>query len=200
MRIILVGAGGTIGSHVAEELEKRHEIIRASANRGPLKVDITSIGSIRSMYKFVGKFDAVICTAGKAFFGPMQQIKERDFYLGIKNKLMGQVNLVMAGRTRINAGGSFTLTSGILYRDPVVGSVSLSMVNNALHGFVRAAAIELNRDVRINAVSPELAEASVAQLGAFFPGHTPVSMPRIVQAYVKSVEGAGTGEIIEALG
>lgn len=200
MRIILVGAGGTIGSHVAEELEKRHEIIRASANRGPLKVDITSIGSIRSMYKFVGKFDAVICTAGKAFFGPIQQVKERDFYLGIKNKLMGQVNLVMAGRTRISSGGSFTLTSGILYRDPVVGSISLSMVNNALHGFVRAAAIELTRDVRINAVSPALAEDSVAQLGAFFPGHIPAPMWRIVKAYVKSVEGAGTGQVIEALG
>lgn len=199
MRIILVGSNGTIGSHVAVELEKRHEVIRASANKGPLKVNITSASSIRSMYKFVGKFDAVVCTAGTAYFGPFHAMKEKDFYLGIKSKLMGQVNLVMLGKNKINEGGSFTLTTGILYRDPIREGAALSMVNNAVHGFVLGASIELKKGVRINAVAPGLAEDSAGQLGSHFPGHIPVPMWKIVHGYVKSVEGFGTGHVIEIL-
>jgi len=199
MRIILVGSNGTIGSHVAAELEKRHEVIRASANKGPLKVNITSASSIRSMYKFVGKFDAVICTAGTAYFGPFHSMKEKDFYTGIKSKLMGQVNLVMLGKNKINEGGSFTLTTGILYRDPVREGTALSMVNNAVHGFVLAASIELKKNVRINAVSPGLVEDSAGQLSHYFPGHIPVPMWKVVQSYVKSVEGFGTGQVIEVV-
>jgi NAD(P)-dependent dehydrogenase (short-subunit alcohol dehydrogenase family) len=199
MRIILVGSNGTIGSHVATELEKRHEVIRASANKGPLKVNITSASSIRSMYKFVGKFDAVICTAGTAYFGPFHSMKEKDFYTGIKSKLMGQVNLVMLGKNKINEGGSFTLTTGILYRDPIREGAALSMINNGVHGFVLGASIELKRNVRINAISPGLVEDSLGQLGSYFPGHIPVPMWKVVLGYVKSVEGFCTGHVIEVL-
>ena len=199
MRIILIGSNGTIGSHVATELEKRHEVIRASANRGPLKVNITSAPSIRSMYKFVGKFDAVICTAGTAYFGSFNTMKEKDLYIGIKSKMMGQINLVMLGKNKIRDGGSFTLTTGILFRDPVRDGVALSMVNNAVHGFVLGAAIELKKGVRINAVSPGLVEDSAIRLSEHFPGHIPVPMWKVVQGYVKSVEGYGTGNIIEVL-
>jgi NAD(P)-dependent dehydrogenase (short-subunit alcohol dehydrogenase family) len=199
MRIIVIGSNGTIGSHVAAELEKRHEVIRASARKGPLKVDITSTGSIRSMYKFVGKFDAVICTAGTAYFGPFYTMKERDIYSGIKSKMMGQINLVMIGKNKINEGGSFTLTTGILHRDPVKGGAALSMVNSAVHGFVIGASIELKKNIRINAVSPELVKDSAAQLGEYFPGHVPVPMARVVQGYLRSVEGFGTGQVIEVL-
>ena len=199
MKIILVGAAGTIGSHAAAELERRHEVIRASASRGALKVDISHLSSIRSMYKHVASFDAVVCTAGSAYFGPFEQMTEEDFYKGIRSKMMGQINLVMAGIDFINEGGSFTLTSGILWRDPVKGGAALSTVNSALHGFVRGASIELKRDVRLNAVSPGLVEDSASQLGAFFPGHTPVAMQRVVSGYVKSVEGAVTGQVIEVI-
>lgn len=199
MRIILVGSNGTIGSHVATELEKRHEVIRASANKGPLKVNITSASSIRAMYKFVGKFDAVVCTAGTAYFGPFHAMKEKDFYTGIKSKMMGQINLVMLGKNKISEGGSFTLTTGILYRDPIREGTALSMVNNAVHGFVLGASIELKKNVRINAVSPGMVEDSIGPLGSYFPGHIPVPMWRVVYGYLKSVEGFGTGQVIEVV-
>lgn len=199
MRIILIGSNGTIGNHVATELEKRHEVIRASANKGPLKVNITSAPSIRSMYKFVGKFDAVVCTAGTAYFGPFYTMKEKDLYVGIKSKMMGQINLVMLGKNKIRDGGSFTLTTGILYKDPIQQGTALTMVNNALHGFVLGASVELKKNIRINAVSPGLVEDSAAHLGKYFPGHVPVPMWKVVQGFIKSVEGFSTGKIIEVL-
>ena len=199
MKIIIVGATGVIGSKVAAELAKRHEIVKAGSKSGDVKVDITSTASIREMYKHVGKFDALVNAAGTGHFGPFDTMTEEDFYKGIRSKMMGQINLVMTGKDFINDQGSFTLTSGILYKDPVRGGVGLSFVNGALHSFVIAASIELNRSIRLNVVSPGLVEDSAADLGVYFPGHIPTTMNRAVSGYVKSVEGFSTGEIIEVI-
>ncbi len=47
MKIIVVGATGTIGKVVSSELGKRHEIIKAASKSGDVKVDITSSVSIK---------------------------------------------------------------------------------------------------------------------------------------------------------
>ncbi len=91
--------------------------------------------------------------------------------VGIRDKLMGQVNLVLIGRDYANDSGSFTLTGGLLSHDPIRFGACISLVNGALDSFVRAAAIELPRGLRINAVSPGLLEESAAALGDYFRGH-----------------------------
>jgi NAD(P)-dependent dehydrogenase (short-subunit alcohol dehydrogenase family) len=199
MKIVIVGATGTIGKKVAEELRKRHEVIKAASKSGDVRVDITSSQSIRDMYKKVGKIDALISTTGNGHFGPFDAMTEDDFYKGIRSKMMGQINLVMIGKEFIADQGSFTLTSGILYKDPVSGGIGLSLVNGALHSFALGAAIELKRGIRINVVSPGLVEDSAGALGSAFPGHIPVAMNRVVAGFVKSVEGIGTGQVIEVL-
>jgi NAD(P)-dependent dehydrogenase (short-subunit alcohol dehydrogenase family) len=185
---------------ITEELGKRHKIVKASLNRGDIKVDITSAQSIEELYRKVKPFDAVVCTAGGAHFGPFETMTEEDFYKGIRNKMMGQINLVRIGKEYINDTGSFTLISGILFRDPIRNGVGLSFINGAINSFVISAAIELMRGIRINVVSPGLVEDSADRLGPAFPGHIPTPMHRVVAAYVKSVEGSVTGQIIEAVG
>lgn len=197
MKIIIVGATGTIGKVVTTELSKRHIIVKAATKNSDVKVDITSIDSIKEMFRQVGPFDALISTTGSAHFGSFDTMAEADFYKGIKSKMMGQINLVMVGKDFITDNGSFTLTSGILHKDPIRNGVGLSFVNGALNSFVTSAAIEMKRGIRINVVSPGLVEDSYAALGAAFPGHIPVPMPRVVQGYLKSVEGFGTGQLIE---
>jgi NAD(P)-dependent dehydrogenase (short-subunit alcohol dehydrogenase family) len=199
MRIILVGASGNIGTSVKEELSKRHEIISIGSTSGDIQMDMSSAKAIRTMYERVGNFDALVCTAGHAHFGPFDEMTEEHFYKGIKGKLMGQINLVMIGKDFINPGGSFTLITGVTHNDPIKNGVGLSFVNGALHSFVMATAIELKNGIRINAVSPGLVEKSATTLGSYFPGHIPVSMGRVAQGFVKSVEGFGTGKIIEIL-
>lgn len=197
MRIIIVGATGTIGSKLTEELGQRHEIVKASRNSGDVKVDITSRTSIENMYRQVGKFDAVINVAGGAYFGPFEEMGEEQLYQGIRDKMMGQINLVMVGKDFINDNGSFTLTTGILSEDPIPNGAALSMVNGAVNAFVMAAALELKRGIRLNAISPGLVENSYEALGAYFPGHIPVPMDKVVKTYLKSVEGILNGEVIK---
>lgn len=198
MKIIIIGATGTIGKHVVKALEKDHEILKVGSKSGDLQTDLTSPESIKAMYEKAGSFDAVVSAAGDGHFGLLKEMTDADFRISVNSKLMGQVNLVLIGQHYINPKGSFTLTSGSVGEDPIVLGASLSAVNAAIDGFVRGAAIELEQGVRINAVGPTVVEESPAYF-PFFPGQIPVSMERVAQAYVKSVLGAQTGQNYKVL-
>ena len=194
MRIILIGATGTIGKAVAKELGERHELITAGRNSGDLRIDITDNESIRAAFEKAGKFDAVICCAGHTTWKPFAEMTSEDYEFGLKDKLMGQVNLVLIGREYINDGGSFTLSTGVTDHDPIPMGSSASMVANAISGFAMAAAIEMPRGLRVNVVSPGVIEEAMEAYGAFFRGHAPVPAARAALGYAKSVEGLQNGQ------
>ena len=196
MKILIIGGYGTVGSAAANALSDRHELIIAGRNDGDICVDIANIDSIRSMYQALPELDAVVCAAGTAKWDSFDTLTEEDYYLGLRSKLMGQVNLVRLGLDVINEGGSFTLTTGILGENPVPMTTSAAMVNGGIHGFVKAAALELNRNLRVNVVAPGLVQDSYERLKDFFPGITPVSMAKVGAAYTKAVEGKMTGKLI----
>lgn len=195
MRVIIVGGTGTIGQAVVKELAARHDVIVAGHQHGDVQVDITNIKSIEKMYQSLGKFDAVISTVGKVHFAALQEMTANEYSIGLNDKLMGQVNLMLIGLKYINDNGSFTLTSGILSDEPIRLGSSASMVNGAINSFVKAAAIELPRGIRINAVSPTIITESMPKYAAYFRGMEPVSASRAALAYSRSVEGAQTGQV-----
>ena len=193
MKIIVVGASGTLGSAVVRELGARHDIIRAGRQGADVQVDITDRASIERMYAQIGAFDAVACAAGEVHFGALKEMTPEQMGVGLAGKLMGQVNLVLAGQHRIRDGGSFTLISGVLSHDPIVHGSSASMVNGAIDTFVSAAAIELPRGIRINSVSPNVFVESMDKYAPFFRGFKAVPVADAALAYAKSIEGAQTG-------
>ena len=195
MRIVVVGASGTLGKAVVGELGARHTIVPVSRQSAGTRIDITDPASIEQGLAALGGFDALVCTAGKVKFAPLSALDDAGYRIGLGDKLMGQVNLVMKAIPLIAPGGSFTLIGGILAHDPIVAGSSASMVNGALESFVKAAAIELPKGLRINLVSPGLLVESLSAYGAFFPGHEPVPAARAARAFAKSVEGAQTGQI-----
>lgn len=197
-KIIIVGATGTIGRHVVKALENDHDLVKVGSKSGDVQVDIGSPDSIKGMYEKISGFDALVCVAGNGHFGPLNTMTDTEFRISVNSKLMGQVNLVLIGQHYINPQGSFTLTSGSLGEDPIRLAASLSAVNSATDGFVRGAAVELEHGVRINSVAPEVVEES-PEVFSFFPGHIPVSMHRVAQAYVKSVLGVQTGQTYKVL-
>jgi NAD(P)-dependent dehydrogenase (short-subunit alcohol dehydrogenase family) len=194
MKIVIIGAPGTIGRAIVEALKPRHEVIEVGKSRGTLTVDIRDIDSVRDLFEKIGTFDAVITASGNVHFGPLTTMSPDQFRVGLNDKLMGQVNVVLAARDLISPSGSFTLTSGSLSHEPVRAGSSASTVNSAIDGFVRAAAIELTRGVRINSVSPTVLSESWDAYGPFFSGIEPVPAKRVALAYVRSVEGAQTGQ------
>jgi NAD(P)-dependent dehydrogenase (short-subunit alcohol dehydrogenase family) len=195
VRILVVGATGTIGRAVVAALSKGNEIIAASRTRSALRVDLTSTDSVRAMYREAGRLDAVVSAAGDAKFAPLTSLSDEDFAFSLQNKLMGQVRLVRWGLEAVRDGGSFTLTSGVLAREPMPGGAAISLVNAGLEGFARAAALEAPRGIRVNVVSPPWVEETLRALGMDIPGGLPAEV--VARAYVESVTGTRSGVVIE---
>lgn len=195
MRVLIVGASGTIGRAVTTELGQRHDVVTAGRNSGDLQLDITDSDSIRAAFAAAGPLDAVVSTTGTVRFAPFSELDAAGYEIGLRDKLMGQVNLVLIGRDSISDGGSFTLTTGVLDREPIVAGSSASMVNGAINAFVGAAAIEMPRGQRINAVSPGVIQEAMEAYAPYFRGFESVPAARAALAYSKSVEGARTGVV-----
>lgn len=195
MKIIIVGASGTMGKYLTEAFQEEHDIITVNTNSGAIPADITDVAAIEKMYREAGAFDALICTAGPTFVGPWSRLTDQEFRKGIEGKLMGQVNLVLIGQHYINPKGSFTLITGALTKEPQRNFANAYAANGAVEAFVRAAAIELENGIRINAVSPTVIENS-PQYFPFFPGEIPTTMKALEAGFRKSLFGAGTGQVI----
>ena len=194
MRILIVGATGTIGQAVAAALTGRHELVLASRSKSHERVDIADVASIRELFKRVGRVDAVISAAGEAAWKPLAELTDEDFAFSVRSKLMGQVNLVRAGAASVSDGGSFTLTSGILATRPTPGGAAISRVNAAIDAFARAAALELPRGIRINVVSPPWVSETLTAMGRDPSGGLPAA--EVARSYVDAVTGTQTGAVI----
>jgi len=204
LRILVVGASGVLGRAVVAELGERHDIVAAGSKSGDIRLDIADPESIAAGLRAAGPLDAVVCAAGVVNFAPLSAIApapiaQSAYGLGLVNKLMGQVNLTLAAREVLRDGGSITLISGVLADEPIVAGSSASMVNGALESFVRAAAIELPRGLRVNVVSPTVFEESMNVYAPFFRGFDPVPVLRAARAFSRSVEGRQTGHVYKVL-
>ncbi|WP_085991006.1 short chain dehydrogenase [Oceanobacillus senegalensis] len=195
MKVLVVGATGTIGKAVVNEMQGDNvEIITASRNNSDVKVDITSEESIKNMFEQVGKMDALVSTTGAAHFGPVAEMTTEQNLVAVNSKLLGQINLVLLGLDYIEDNGSITLTTGILMDDPLVNAASAAMANGGVRAFVKSAAIELPRGIRINSVSPNMLEESKEKYGSLFVGTEPVKGKSVALAFKKSILGAQTGQ------
>lgn len=195
MKILVIGGTGTLGKAVVSALGGNHSVITAGKTRGDFQVDITDESSVKALFARTGKLDAIISTTGSLHFGPLEEMTAEQFNTGLQDKLLGQVRIALIGKTFLNDGGSITLTSGIVADEPIRQGANATAVNAAVEGFVRAAAIELPRGLRINGVSPTVVEESLEGYGPFFPGFEAAPAARVAKAYVRSVEGAQTGRI-----
>ncbi|MEO8033211.1 MAG: short chain dehydrogenase [Acidobacteriota bacterium] len=195
MRILVIGATGTIGHPIVEALSTGNEIISASHSKGNLKVDIRDRSSIEALYRSVGKVDAIVCAAGSGSWKPLEQLTDDDFESSLHNKLMGQVNVIRLGFANVADGGSITVTSGILSKSPMIGSGAISLLNSGLEGFVRAAALEAPRGIRVNVVSPPWVAETLTAMKMDPSGGLPAAV--VAKAYAGSVNGKESGKVIE---
>jgi NAD(P)-dependent dehydrogenase (short-subunit alcohol dehydrogenase family) len=197
MKIVIIGAGGDVGRSVADELARggKHEIIRVGRTKGDHQVDIASDDSVGALFKKIGQIDAIIATAGNVILAPIEKMTAVEFNKGLQDKLLSQVRVALVGQHYLNDGGSITLTSGIAVDDPIAQGSNAAASNAGIEGFVRAAACDLSRGIRINAVSPTVLTESMDRFGPYFPGYESVPAIRVAMAYRRSVEGVQSGRV-----
>lgn len=197
MKIVVIGAGGDVGRSVADELARhgKHEVIRVGRTRGDYQVDITRDDSVAALFEQIGHVDAIIAAAGNVILAPIENMTAADFHKGLQDKLLSQVRVALVGQHYLSDGGSITLTSGIAVDDPIARGSNAAASNAGIEGFVRAAACDLPRGIRINAVSPTVLTESMDRFGPFFPGYEGVPATHVAMAYRRSVEGVHSGRV-----
>jgi NAD(P)-dependent dehydrogenase (short-subunit alcohol dehydrogenase family) len=192
MRVLVIGATGTIGSAVADAFaEAGHDVLRASRN-GEQKVDIGDPASIRALYESVGRVDAIVNCAGNGVFKALPDCDHGDLQQAYDLKLTPFFNVVRLGLEHLNDGGQFIITSGIFATQPMPGVSLISMVNGALESFTRAAALDMPRGIRINAVSPPFIKETAEKMG--MPGGYPARDN--ARAYAELANSTSNGVMI----
>ncbi|MBP3976993.1 short chain dehydrogenase [Microbacterium sp. BLY] len=195
MKALVIGATGSIGGVVAATLDVRgHEVVRASRS-GEQSVDVTDPASIRSLFERVGPVDAVVVAVGSVPFRPLLDLDRDDYLAAFTGKTLAQLDVVRVALDHVTDGGSVTLTSGVLAREPIATGAAAAMANGALESFVVTAAAEAPRGIRINAVSPDVLANSPGYFSTF-PGHRPVTDEEVGRAYVRAIEGVVTGRVL----
>ncbi|NGO44590.1 short chain dehydrogenase [Streptomyces ureilyticus] len=192
MKVLVIGATGTIGSAVASALEASHQVFKGS-RRGPVKVDMEDPSSLDALFDEVPDLDAVVCCAASGPLVDLESVADEEIVAGIQGKLLGQVALVQRAVRRLRDGGSITLTGGT-FSTPLAGGSLGALVNTGLEGFVRNAAGELPRRLRINLISPGWIKETLESMGVDGNDGTPVS--EVARAYVTAVEGSAQGQTI----
>ncbi len=197
MKLLIIGASGTLGRALVDHLAGHHELIKVGKTQGDHRVDITQSDSVKNLFEKIGKVDGILSVTGNLHFAPLAHMTAEDFSLGLNDKLLGQVNLALIGQHYLNDGGSITLTSGIVSDQPIIGGTNASTVNAAIEGFIRSAAIELKNSQRINAVNPSVVTESLDVYGPFFKGYESVSAKRVAMAFQRSIEGGLNGQVFK---
>ncbi|MBS2213973.1 short chain dehydrogenase [Carboxylicivirga mesophila] len=196
MRIIVLGYKGNVGRPLVDVLQKSgHEVLRVSRSDGDYQLDYTDSDAIEAFYKRIGQFDAVILVAGQdGYFGPMESIGKDEFAIGFDKKMMGQFNMVLIGQKYINQGGHFILTSGILSDVPNPNSLVLGTVNAAVNAFAKHASTMLERDIKINVISPGVVTTAPDTI----IGHASVNSTQLAKAYEKVLHSHESGKVYKA--
>jgi NAD(P)-dependent dehydrogenase (short-subunit alcohol dehydrogenase family) len=195
MKVVVIGANGTIGRAVRAALEEKgHSVISVGRNSGEYHADIADAESLKKLFAGIGTFDAVANAAGDVFPGPLESTTDEQWENSIRSKGMGQINLVRTALPFIADKGSFTLVSGVLTDEYLQGGTIGTVVNHLVEGFVKGAAVELPRGIRINCISPTVLQESEAY-HPFFPGFIPVLASEVGQAYLRAISTPITGRI-----
>lgn len=192
MKIVVIGASGTIGSQVSDQLADRHDVVRVS-RRGDPSVDLDDQASIGALFARVENVDAVVCCAASAPLTDLATLPEHDPTPVLRSKLLGQVALASHAIAHLNDGGSITLTSGAI-PEATPGSSIGALVNAGLDAFVKAAVPDLTRGIRLNAVCPGWVRETLVALGMDPASGTPAA--DVARAYVDAVEGTVNGQSI----
>lgn len=79
MKIVIVGASGTVGSAVSELLAKDHQVIRVGHSRGDATVDMRDPASIKALFALVGQFDALVVASGSVAFNGLTEMTDEQW-------------------------------------------------------------------------------------------------------------------------
>jgi len=163
---IVFGGTSGIGLEIAKLLHQAGAHVVTVSRRGVISdendgmqneiADVLDRDSLQTLFEKHAGFDFLVNTAtgGPRAIGPFLEM-DLDGFQGSFAKLWGYVNTVRLGAPQMAKEGAIVLLSGYPARKHRPGTLAIGTVGNAIEGFVKLAAAEIN-PIRINAVCPGL--------------------------------------------
>lgn len=163
---IVFGGTSGIGLEIAKLLHQAGANVVTVSRRGAISdendgmqneiADVLDRDSLQTLFEKNAGFDFLVNTAtgGPRAIGPFLEM-DLDGFQGSFAKLWGYVNTVRLGAPQMAKEGAIVLLSGYPARKHRPGTLAIGTVGNAVEGFVKLAAAEIN-PIRINAVCPGL--------------------------------------------
>ena len=168
-KIVVLGGSSGIGLAVAQAAAREDaNIVIVSSNAARLEAarktlpvgttgHVANLGAedaVSALFEKLGRFDHLVYTAGEnlrlAPLDGMDMDWARGFF-GVR--YWGALTAVRHAASRINQGGSITLTGGSAGQRPQAGWSIAASICSAMEGLTRALAMEL-APLRVNVVSP----------------------------------------------
>jgi NAD(P)-dependent dehydrogenase (short-subunit alcohol dehydrogenase family) len=180
MRIVVVGARGTLGSALSSLLEAEgHEVVGVSRSSSPA-VDLADPAGLGVALGALAPFDALVCVGPGTPLRPFAELTAAQLAADFAGKLLGQIEALRVGATLLSGGGVVVLTGGAEPELP--GGVGGCTVNPALERFVVAARRELPAGVRAHVVAPGWITETVPA-GLEVPSSVPLA--EVAAAYLR---------------
>lgn len=172
-RILVIGGASGIGKAVAQSaIDEGATVVIASTNAEKLArataemganaswsvLDVAQESRVADFFASNGTFDHIASTAGDWTMQPPGPLTELDLTAAAKSmnvRYWGAIAVAKHGATKLPAGGSFTLTGGMLAHKPAKGQALWTALAGGIEFLTRGLAVEL-APVRVNCVAPGL--------------------------------------------
>jgi NAD(P)-dependent dehydrogenase (short-subunit alcohol dehydrogenase family) len=165
--VLVIGRGSGIARAVAlAARDAGARVVAAGRNAAALEaayageprittetVDVTDDGSITALGERLGNLDHVVSTASARARGRLSDLTREAVQASLDTKVLGPLMLAKHLGSRINAGGSIVLFSGVAAFKVTVGTLAVAITNGAADTLTRSLAVEL-APIRVNAISP----------------------------------------------
>jgi len=208
------GARVAVGSSQAAKVEAAAARLGGAAEA--FTIDVTDPADVERAFEALGAFDHLVFTAGD--WGGARRGALKDLDLDAARRLFGvrfwgALAVVKAAQGRIAAGGSITLTNGMIAHRPRPGAAVSSAMAGAVEHLARGLAVEL-APIRVNCVCPGYIRTEVwasippdkleAQLADFTKGQPLARVGEVAEAaapylYLMTA-GYTTGQVLKVDG
>ena len=176
-RVVVIGGTSGIGFAVAQAaLAEGASVVVGSSSAGKVEaaktrlpgaeafaVDVKDEASVAAFFERAGALDHLVFTAGDwgSFGGgSIDKLDVTGAASAFAVRFWGAITAVKHAAQRMRAGGSITLTDGMIAHRPRKGAAVSSAMAGAVEHLTRALALEL-APLRVNAVCPGLIRTEV---------------------------------------
>ena len=176
-KYLVVGATGSIGSNLAEQLvasdkeihlvgrnENQTQSLAQKLNCNYTVVDVLEDGFVEKIRSDIQDIKGIAYCVGSIDLKPLRMVNEDDFNKCMKLNLYSAVNLIKGFQESLkNNKGSIVLFSTVAAQRGFTNHSIIASTKAAVEGLTVSLAAEFAPNIRVNCIAPSLTNSKIAE-------------------------------------